>query len=174
MGGMAVSARFHEHASYSYHTSRGALTALAAMDRDPTITASPDNDPSDVEMEGPADDFQPEPYQPPAPPEILLPEPAPQRRRSMEVEEVEDVEDPRKQTRWAQSYPHKVATPIKQQKTQFEAWKETQTVNGKSEWAPFDSQEEWDLAQWLMKSVGQKSIDKYLKLPIVSLCHGAK
>ena len=53
-------------------------------------------------------------------------------------------------------------------KTPFEKLQEAQAALGKSEWAPFASQEEWDLAQWLMKSVGQNSIDKFLKLPIVS------
>ena len=35
-------------------------------------------------------------------------------------------------------------------------------------WAPFEDQAEWNLACWLIKNVGQKSIDEYLKLPIVS------
>ena len=33
---------------------------------------------------------------------------------------------------------------------------------------PFEDQAEWDLACWLIRNVGQKSIDEYLKLPIVS------
>jgi hypothetical protein len=44
-------------------------------------------------------------------------------------------------------------------------------VLGENEWAPFTSQEEWDLAWWLMNNVGQNSIDEYLKLPIVKSVH---
>lgn len=33
---------------------------------------------------------------------------------------------------------------------------------------PFADEEEWDLARWLIRSVGQSSTDKFLKLPIVS------
>ncbi|KAF8219621.1 hypothetical protein L208DRAFT_1338875, partial [Tricholoma matsutake] len=43
---------------------------------------------------------------------------------------------------------------------------EEQAALGENMWAPFASQEEWDLSQWLMKNVGQNSIDEYLKLPI--------
>lgn len=134
-----------------------------------TPASDPESDTLDVEMENAGEDFEPQVHEPPTPPEVLLPEPAPRKRRRVEIEEVEDVDDPRKQTRWAQSYPGNVATPLRQEKTRFEAWHEAQSVEGKSEWAPFDSQEEWDLAQWLMKNVGQKSIDQYLKLPIVSV-----
>lgn len=157
-------------------TSRGALTALADVSGGTERATYSGDDASDIEMEGPGDSFEPESYQPPTPPEILLPEPGPvpQRRRNVEVEEVDNVDDPHSKTRWAQSYPGKVATPIKQGRTQFHVWKDMQAAEGKSEWAPFDNQEEWDLAQWLMKNVGQKSIDEYLKLPIVSSCHGAR
>jgi hypothetical protein len=121
-------------------------------------------------MEEPNDGFVPEPYHAPTPPEINLPDPkpAPQQCRNVKVEEVDNVDDPHKKTRWVQLYPGKVVTPVERQKTQFETWKESQVDEDKSEWAPFDSQEEWELAQWLMKNVGQKSINEYLKLPIVS------
>ncbi|KAF8228358.1 hypothetical protein L208DRAFT_1291921, partial [Tricholoma matsutake] len=48
-------------------------------------------------------------------------------------------------------------------------WEE-QSALGKNKWAPFASQEECDLAEWLMKSVGQNSIDEFLKLPITREC----
>ncbi|KAF8233248.1 hypothetical protein L208DRAFT_1267596, partial [Tricholoma matsutake] len=50
---------------------------------------------------------------------------------------------------------------------------EEQAALGENTWAPFASQEEWDLSQWLMKNVGQNSIDEYLKLPIVSTQYAA-
>jgi len=34
-------------------------------------------------------------------------------------------------------------------------------------YAPFDSKQEWELAQWLIKNVGQMQTEAFLKLPIV-------
>ena len=39
---------------------------------------------------------------------------------------------------------------------------------GKLPWEPFSSQDEWELARWLINHVNQKGTDTYLKLPIVS------
>ena len=33
-------------------------------------------------------------------------------------------------------------------------------------WELFASKEEWDLTKWLVKNVGQKSTDEFLKLQI--------
>jgi hypothetical protein len=41
-------------------------------------------------------------------------------------------------------------------------------LEGGHEWGPFNNEEEWQLAEWLIKNVGQKQTDAYLKLPIVS------
>ena len=43
-----------------------------------------------------------------------------------------------------------------------------QQEDGTSKWGPFKDQEEWELAEWLSKNVGQKQTDTYLKLNIVS------
>jgi hypothetical protein len=43
-----------------------------------------------------------------------------------------------------------------------------QKENGTSKWGPFEDQEEWELAEWLSKNVGQKQTDAFLKLNIVS------
>ncbi|KAF8868528.1 hypothetical protein BD779DRAFT_1397671, partial [Infundibulicybe gibba] len=53
-------------------------------------------------------------------------------------------------------------------KTKFELLLENQIRDGTDQWAPFASQEEWGLAVWLMKNVGQTSTDEFLKLPAVS------
>lgn len=37
-----------------------------------------------------------------------------------------------------------------------------------SKWGPFKDQDEWELAEWLSKNVGQKQTDAFLKLNIVS------
>ncbi|KAF8868642.1 hypothetical protein BD779DRAFT_1614940 [Infundibulicybe gibba] len=47
----------------------------------------------------------------------------------------------------------------------FEVLLENQIHDGMNQWAPFASQEEWGLAVWLMKNVGQTSTDEFLKLP---------
>jgi hypothetical protein len=43
-----------------------------------------------------------------------------------------------------------------------------QQENGTSKWGPFMDQDEWELAAWLSKNVGQKQTDAFLKLNIVS------
>ena len=50
----------------------------------------------------------------------------------------------------------------------FETLDEEQKVVGGSRWAPFEDEEEWQLAEWLIQNVGQKQTDLFLKLPIVS------
>jgi hypothetical protein len=52
--------------------------------------------------------------------------------------------------------------------TYFHKWENQQQLDGTLEWAPFENHQEWELAQWLMKSLGQMSIDEYLKLLIMS------
>ena len=44
-----------------------------------------------------------------------------------------------------------------------------QQQNGTSKWGPFKDQDEWELAEWLSKNVGQKQTDVFLKLNIVSI-----
>lgn len=43
-----------------------------------------------------------------------------------------------------------------------------QQENGTSKWGPFKDQDEWELAEWLSKNVGQRQTDTFLKLNIVS------
>ena len=47
---------------------------------------------------------------------------------------------------------------------------------GGSRWGPFEDEDEWHLAEWLIQNVGQKQTDNFLKLPIVSffLCYSCK
>ena len=56
-------------------------------------------------------------------------------------------------------------------KTLFEKIQDDQTAQGVNHWAPFNNQDEWDLARWLNQNVGQKATDEYLKLAIVSGYH---
>lgn len=100
----------------------------------------------------------------PPPPEI--PEPTSKRAR---VEEIEDEEAPGRKTRFVETFPGNVAEILGQDKTVFEKWKDIQAIEGDNIWGPFESEEEWELVQWLMNTAGQKSIDEFLKLPIVRL-----
>ena len=52
----------------------------------------------------------------------------------------------------------------------FERIRREQEEGGTSRWGPFDSEEEWELAEWLIRNVGQKQTDAFLKLPIVHDC----
>ncbi|KAI6127060.1 hypothetical protein F5141DRAFT_1060675 [Pisolithus sp. B1] len=53
------------------------------------------------------------------------------------------------------------------QKTLFESLVEAETVNNESMWAPFHDEEEWELASFLMKNIGQNKMDEFLKLDMV-------
>jgi hypothetical protein len=95
------------------------------------------------------------------------------RHHTVQIEEVEDEDDPCKPPQYCRSYPGLVTQTLGVGKTPFEKLKEEQVALGKSKWASFASQEEWDLAQWLMRSIGQNLLDEFLNLPIVSLqCAG--
>ncbi|KAF8870084.1 hypothetical protein BD779DRAFT_1456037 [Infundibulicybe gibba] len=83
------------------------------------------------------------------------------------LEEVDDIDAPPKLQRYIEPFPRPVATPVRtsKEKTKFEILLENQIRNGTDQWAPFANQEEWELAVWLMKNVGQTSTDEFLKLP---------
>ncbi|EPQ50354.1 hypothetical protein GLOTRDRAFT_21436, partial [Gloeophyllum trabeum ATCC 11539] len=49
----------------------------------------------------------------------------------------------------------------------FERLRDAQVKAGLPPWAPFESEEEWGLAQWLIKNVGHTQLNEYLNLPIV-------
>ena len=50
----------------------------------------------------------------------------------------------------------------------FESLDEEQKSKGGSRWTPFEDEDEWQLAEWLIRNVGQKQTDAFLRLPIVS------
>ena len=93
--------------------------------------------------------------------------------RMPSVEEVEEEQEnsyrTSKTARFIESYPGDAGKGLRKSKTRFEIWLENQRGEEKNLWAPFTSEQEWALAIWLMKNVGQKSADKFLKLQIVSI-----
>lgn len=125
-----------------------------------------DDQPSDVDMDIDLPGFMPIPASNSPDPAIVLPDVPTQRRQA--PAEVCDKNYIRQKERWSESYPGGAAEILGQTKTLFEKWQDAHITNKTSEWAPFQDQHEWDLAQWLMKNIGQTSIDEYLKLPIVS------
>jgi hypothetical protein len=44
----------------------------------------------------------------------------------------------------------------------------TQEAAGDGKWGPFEDEDEWQLAEWLIKNVSQKQTNTYLKLSIMS------
>ncbi|KAG1872445.1 hypothetical protein DFJ58DRAFT_903859 [Suillus subalutaceus] len=50
--------------------------------------------------------------------------------------------------------------------TVFERYRRRQHEEGEVPWAPFDNAEEWSLGQWLVKNLGQRQTNEFLKLPI--------
>ena len=52
--------------------------------------------------------------------------------------------------------------------TRFERIRRQQQQRGQGAHGQFQTAEDWDLAKWLIKNVGQNATDSFLKLPIVS------
>ncbi|KAJ7246428.1 hypothetical protein C8J57DRAFT_1081604 [Mycena rebaudengoi] len=51
--------------------------------------------------------------------------------------------------------------------TTFDAIRDDQILQGAQVLGPFESEEEWQLAKWLIKNVGHNQMDSFLKLPII-------
>ncbi|KAG0695674.1 Zn-finger domain-containing protein [Suillus ampliporus] len=77
--------------------------------------------------------------------------------RSVQIEEVTDDPGPFRHAtaRWVEEYADEMLAGAPCE------------LNGKSVWGPFDDEEEWDLARWLIQNVGQNKTDEFLKLPII-------
>lgn len=73
-----------------------------------------------------------------------------------------------KVSRWVEAYPKLAGATKGLGQTEFAKVHESQGESDKDPWSPFESQDEWQLAQWLLHNVGQNATDEFLKLPIVS------
>ncbi|KAI0730422.1 hypothetical protein C8Q76DRAFT_566105, partial [Earliella scabrosa] len=70
---------------------------------------------------------------------------------------------------WVEDFPQPVGTTYGEDATYFEHFRRMKEAKGEHPWMPFESEEEWELARWLMTSgLSKKAIDDYLKLKIVS------
>ncbi|KAH7918147.1 hypothetical protein BV22DRAFT_1134820 [Leucogyrophana mollusca] len=107
----------------------------------------------------------------------FVPQPRHHRSRSSEddsqskrarVDQVEDEEAPgrRQGGRFTEEFPSAVAAVVGTGKTVFETLQEAEIINGDTQWAPFRDEDEWELARFLMKNLGQNKIDEFLQLPI--------
>jgi len=87
------------------------------------------------------------------------------KRQRATVEEVEDEDE-----RYVQDFPAELEAGkvLDECKTYFQAMRDKQKAAGNPPWHPFESEDEWELAQWLMTSgISQKKRDDYLKLKAV-------
>ncbi|KAH9893250.1 hypothetical protein C8Q73DRAFT_761055 [Cubamyces lactineus] len=96
------------------------------------------------------------------------PDSARSKRRRVEVEEIPDQEEgglPRKP--WIEDFAGHAGTTFGTAETPFEGIRHAKDQAHESPWAPFESEEEWELARWLVTSgLTQSSIERYLKLKI--------
>lgn len=71
--------------------------------------------------------------------------------------------------RFVEEYPGPAGTIIEECQTAFEKQAAQERAQGLSQWHPFASQDDWELASWLMTAgLSRKEIDDYLALPSVS------
>jgi hypothetical protein len=89
----------------------------------------------------------------------------PQSKRAR-VEEVDD-EEAGGLRRWVQEF-EGAAEELAEGKTLFDELREQQEAMCEPPLAPFADEEEWELAQWLMKNATQTATDQFLKLKGVS------
>lgn len=100
--------------------------------------------------------------------QVAAPAPNKNISRSEEMDDVEDIDDAYSLRRYKRRYPGRYEVEVLGEgKTKFQIWQEEQYLNGENEWAPF---KKWDLAQWLLGNVSQKSMDEFLKLPVSTMC----
>ena len=98
------------------------------------------------------------------------PEPVPPEAAASDHDELlhaRKISDTRSR-RFVEAFPGPVAIPVGQGKTKFQLMYERQVEEGQDMHSLFANEQEWELAQWLSRRVGQKGIDEYLKLSMVS------
>lgn len=86
------------------------------------------------------------------------------------IEDIEKDEPPEADSVYIQEFPADFHAGWKkgEVKTQFEILREKQRADGQEPWFPFPSEDEWELARWLMESAASQSkIDSFLKLKAV-------
>lgn len=140
----------------------------ALAEQEPNLEELPDfRLEEDIELaEQRLDDEERNPQQLPRPP--LPDEPQPHPRRA--TEKVPSNEEVNNGGRYIEYFPDEFLAGATwgHGKPLFESVYENQKRVGGCRWAPFEDEDEWQLAEWLIRNVGQKQTDNFLKLPIVS------
>lgn len=116
-------------------------------------SATPDDDEEDTYADPPLGE---------TPAAVSSPPPVSSAKRRATVEEVEDEDE-----RYVQDFPDdlEAGAALEECQTYFETLRERQKASGQAPWYPFESEEEWELAKWLMTSgLSQKKTGEYLKL----------
>jgi len=149
-----------------------------AMDRQMEMSASPEpmvSEPSSADTNQPGlvhskpidggltDDFDLPPFIP-SPRRDRSPEPEPvESDRQSKRARVEEVEDEEVYPRYAQDFPISPEL-LGMGQTLFEVICEDQQNKGQAPWAPFEDQEDWELARWLAQNVTQTAAKEFLKM----------
>lgn len=137
-----------------------------------TTPASPSSAPIDLAAEHqnlPDNSYDTPLVSPQIPDAQDSPEPPSKRAR---VEEVEDIEPGGLPKRPFRRFDTTAGQTYGEGRTLYERMQEEREREGLGEnpWEPFENQQEWELARWLLSSgLSQSDIDKYLKLEIVRL-----
>ncbi|EPQ55314.1 hypothetical protein GLOTRDRAFT_129596 [Gloeophyllum trabeum ATCC 11539] len=80
--------------------------------------------------------------------------------------EAEDSEPVTGRERFVEGFPGIAGQGLRREETRFDKLRRTQEERRQAVWDPFVDEEEWELARWLAKNVGQNQIDEFLKLSI--------
>ena len=83
---------------------------------------------------------------------------------------VEDVPDIESTHRFVEQFPDKnlAGASFGRSRTSFDAIRDDQILRGAEILGPFNNDEEWQLAKWLIKNVGHNTAEEFLKLAVVS------
>jgi hypothetical protein len=84
---------------------------------------------------------------------------------------VEDIANEDGEDEWVHQFPEgsKAGASRERSRTLFEVIRDDQVLRGAEVLGPFESDDEWQLAKWLIKNVGHNQAEHFLKLPIVGL-----
>ncbi|KDQ52229.1 hypothetical protein JAAARDRAFT_198407 [Jaapia argillacea MUCL 33604] len=115
----------------------------------------------------------PDNFIPPAPTPVPIPSPSPlpiehRHPHKAYIEDAEDEGDNPYGTHYVIPFPNPVGVRIWEEATSFERIAREQKKSGGHPWGEFANEDEWELAEFLIKTVGQVQTDKFLKLPIIS------
>ncbi|KAI6012378.1 hypothetical protein EDC04DRAFT_2904897 [Pisolithus marmoratus] len=96
-----------------------------------------------------------------------VPKPEPESRHASVEDNIKVGTSPANPGRFIEQYTGIAAQIFGSRHTVFKEMGKAEYKNCRNQWSPFQSEEEWDLAHFLMKNVGQTKIKEFLKLSLV-------